>query len=88
MSYFIALRALLTSATVPLVVVYTKFDLSVSEQRKRFAGSSHGEWGDKSPAKVACSKAESGVQELHNEITRLAGESLPYVAVSSKCAET
>ena len=82
MSYFNPLRALLKSATVPLIVVYTKFDLSVGESRKQLAGSS------RDPAKDACSNAESSVQELHTEITRLAGGSLPYAAVSSKRVET
>jgi tRNA U34 5-carboxymethylaminomethyl modifying GTPase MnmE/TrmE len=87
-SYFNPLRALLKSATVPLIVVYTKFDLSVGESRKQLAGSSRGKRDDKSPVMDACSNTESGVQKLHTEITRLAGESLPYAAVSSKRIET
>ena len=88
MSYFIALRALLKSATVPLIVVYTKLDLYVGELTMQLAESSHGKLDDESLTKHACSKAESGVQEVHNEITRLAGESLPYVAVSGRGIKT
>ena len=88
MSYFDALRALLKSATVPLIVVYTMFDSYVDELTMQLAVSSHGRLDDESLEKHARSLAESGVRERHNEITRLAGESLPYVAVSSKCVET
>jgi hypothetical protein len=60
------------------------FDLSVDESTMHLAVSSHGKLDDESITKHACSKAESSVQERHNEITQLAGESLPYGAVSSK----
>ena len=75
---------MLKSATVPLIVVYTKLDSFVDELMMQLAVSSGGKLDDKSLAKNAISKAQSSVQELHNEITRLAGEALPYAVVSGK----
>ena len=84
MTYFDALRVLLKSATVPLIVVYTMLDSFVDELTMQLAMTSQGELDDESLTKQARSKAESSVREQHNEIARLAGESLPYAAVSSK----
>ena len=84
MSYFNALSALLKSAAVPLIVVYTMLDSFVDELTIQLAVSSHGKIDDEGLEKHARSKAESSVQERHKEVTRLAGESLPYAAVSSK----
>ena len=71
------------SATVPLVVVYTKFDPFVDQLTMRLTAS-RGKLDDESLTKLACTKAESRVREWHNEITRLTGESVPYAFVSSK----
>jgi len=72
------------SATVPLIVVYTKFDTFVDQLVMRLAASPHGELDDEGLTKLACSKAESSVRGWHNEIIRLTGESVPYAFVSSK----
>jgi len=74
-------------ATVPLIVVYTKFDPFVDQLTMRLT-SSHGKLDDESLTKLACSNAESKVGEWHNEITRLTGESVPYTFVSSKLVVT
>ena len=63
-------------------------DSFVDELTMQLAVSSHGKLDDESLEKRARTKAESSVQERHNEVTRLAGESLPYAAVSSKRVET
>ena len=78
---------MLKSAIVPLIVVYTKLDSFVDDLTMQLVVSSGGKLDDESLAKNAILKAQSNVRELHNEITRLAGEALPCVVVSGKCAE-
>ena len=78
---------MLKSATVPLIVVYTKLDSFVDELTMQLAASSGDTPDDESLAKNAISKAQSNVQELHGVIARLVGETLPYVVVSGKRVE-
>jgi len=75
-------------ATVPLIVVYTKFDPFVDQLTMRLTASPHGKLDDESLTKLACSRAESSIGEWHNEVTQLAGESIPYAFVSSKLVGT
>ena len=78
---------MLKSATVPLIVVYTKLDSFVDELMMQLAVSSGGKLDEKSLAKNAISKAHSSVQGLHKAIARLAGEALPYAVVSGEGVE-
>jgi len=83
-SYFNDIRSLFMSATVPLIVVYTKFDAFVNQLTMALMPSHPGELDEESLTKDACLKAESSMPKLHNEITQLAGESPPYAYISSK----
>ncbi|KAF8551839.1 hypothetical protein OG21DRAFT_1512224 [Imleria badia] len=68
---------------IPLIVVYTMLDSFVDELTMQLALSSRG-LDDEGLTKNAISKAQSSVRERHNEITRLAGEALPYAVVSTR----
>ena len=59
------------------------FDELVDDAAMQLAMSPHGQ-PEESIAEQARSKAESGVQQKHEEVDRFAGERLPHVAVSSK----
>ena len=72
------------SATVPLTVVYTKFDSLVGDVIMNLVTSPGKQLDDEKLAKEARSKAESGVQQRHHEINRFARDTLPYAVVSSK----
>jgi len=86
-SYFNDVRSLFKSATVPLIVVYTKFDAFVNQLAMALMASHPGELNEESIMKQTRSKAESSVREGHNKITQLTGESVPYAFVSSKLVE-
>ena len=84
MSYFKSLLSLFKSATVPLIVVYTKFDSLVGDVTIDLVTSAPGQLDDEQLAKEARSRAESRVQQRHHEINRFAGDALPHAVVSSK----
>ena len=84
MSYFKYLWSLFKSATVPLIVVYTKFDSLVDDVTINLTTSAPGQLDDEELEKEARSGAESSVQQRHHEINRFAGNTLPHIVVSSK----
>ena len=63
------------------------FDELVDDAAMQLAMSPRGQ-PEESIAEQARSKAESGVQQKHEEVDRFAGERLPHVAVSSKSARS